>query len=88
MEIKCEVCADSADTAEAFCRQCAAFICKKCVEPHKRMKMFASHEVASLEDLKQGRARDIAVKEPPTKKCELYKESLTVFCFDCSSLIC
>ena len=88
VEVKCEVCADSADTAEAFCRQCAAFICKKCVESHKRMKMFASHEVASLEDLKQGRARQIAVKEPPTKKCNLHEEPLTAFCFDCSSLIC
>ena len=88
VEVKCEVCADSTDSAEAFCRQCASFICKKCVESHKRMKMFASHEVASLEDLKQGQAREIAVKEPPTKKCDLHKEPLTVFCFDCSSLIC
>ena len=88
VEVKCEVCADSADTSEAFCRRCAAFICKKCVESHKRMKMFASHEVASLEDLKQGRAREIAVKEPPTMKCDLHEEPLTVFCFDCSSLIC
>ena len=88
VEVKCEVCADSADTSEAFCRQCAAFICKKCVKSHKRMKMFASHEVAYLEDLKQGQAREIAVKEPPTKKCNLHEEPLTAFCFDCSSLIC
>ena len=88
VEVKCEVCADSADTSEAFCRQCAAFICKKCVESHKRMKTFASHEVASLEDLKQGRAQEIEVKEPPTKKCNFHKEPLTAFCFDCSFLIC
>ena len=88
VEVICEACADLANTAEAFCRQCAAFICKKCVEAHRRMKIFASHEVASLEDLKQGRAREIAVKEPPTKKCDLHEEPLTVFCFDCSSLIC
>ena len=88
VEVKCELCADSVGTAEAFCRQCAAFICKKCVESHKRMKNFASHEVASLEDLKQGRTREIAVKEPPTKKCNLHEEPLSVFCFDCSSLIC
>ena len=28
------------------------------------------------------------MKEPPTKKCDLHEEPLTVFCFDCSSLIC
>ena len=88
VEVKCEACAGSTNTAEAFCRQCAAFICKKCVRAHKRMKMFASHEVASLENLKLGRARAISVKESPTKKCDLHEEPLTAFCFDCSSLIC
>ena len=86
--VKCEGCTDSGDKAEAFCRQCAIFICKECVKQHKRMKAFASHEVDSLEDLKQGRAREIAVKEPPIKKCHTHEEPLIVYCFDCNSLIC
>ena len=73
-EVKCEGCTDSGDKAEAFCHQCAEFICKECVEIHKIMKLFASHEVDSLKDLKQGRAREIAVKEPPTKKCHIHEE--------------
>ena len=48
-----------------FCHQCDEFICRECVKSHKRMKLFASHDVNSLEDLKQGRARQIAVKDPP-----------------------
>ena len=88
MEVKCEGCTDSVDKAEAFCRQCAMFICKECMKSHKRMKLFASHEVDSLEDLKQGRARQIAVKEPPTKKCHIHEEPLIVYCFDCDTLIC
>ena len=88
VEVKCEACAASTNTAEAFCRQCAAFICRKCVRAHKRMNMFASHKVASLEDLKLGKALVVTVKESPTKKCDLHEEPLTVFCFDCSSLIC
>ena len=52
------------------------------------MKSLASHEVVSLEDLKQGRAREIAVKEPPSKKCHIHEEPLIIYCFDCSSLIC
>ena len=86
--VKCEGCTDSGDKAEAFCRQCAVFICKECIKQHKRMKAFASHEVDSLEDLKQGRAREIAVKEPPIKKCNTHEEPLMVYCFDCNSLIC
>ena len=86
--VKCEGCTDSGDKAEAFCRQCSVFICKECIKQHKRMKAFASHEVDSLEDLKQGRAREIAMKEPPIKKCHTHEEPLMVYCFDCNSLIC
>ena len=88
VEVKCELCSDSVDKAEAFCRQCAMFICKNCIEHHKRLKPFLTHEVASLEDLKQGRARPIAVKEPPTKTCPNHDEPLIIYCFDCESLIC
>ena len=88
VEVKCEGCTDSGDKAEAFCRQCAMFICKECEKSHKRMKVFASHEVDSLEDLKQGRAREIAVKEPPTMNCHVHEEPLIIYCFDCDTLIC
>ena len=88
VEVKCELCSDSGDKAEAFCRQCAMFICKDCVKQHKRLKTYLTHEVASLEDLKQGRAKPIAVKELPTKMCPNHDEQLIIYCFDCESLIC
>ena len=88
MEVICEECTESGDKAEAFCHQCAVFICKECARQHKRMKSFSSHEVVSLEDLKQGRARGIATKEPPTKKCDVHEEPLIIFCSDCNLLIC
>ena len=88
VEVMCEECTESEDKAEAFCRQCAVFICRECARQHKRMKSFSSHEVVSLEDLKQGRAREIATKEPPTKKCDVHEEPLIIFCSDCNSLIC
>ncbi len=88
VEVTCEGCSDSGAKAEAFCRQCVAFICKKCVKQHKKLKAFSSHEVDSLEDLKQGRAKEIAAKEPSTKKCLTHEEPLIIYCFDCNSLIC
>ena len=87
VEVMCEECTESGDKAESFCRQCAIFICRECVRQHKRMKSFSSHEVVSLEDLKQGRAREIVTMETPTK-CDVHEEPLVIFCFDCSSLIC
>ena len=88
VEVKCELCALTKGNAEAFCRQCARFICKKCMELHKNIQIFLTHEVASLDDLKHGRAEPIPVKEPPTKKCLDHEESLTIYCYDCDSLIC
>ncbi len=87
IEVHCEGCTSSYK-AEAFCRHCAVFICKDCVVSHKKMKVFSSHEVVSLEDLKQGQAKQIAVAEPATEKCSIHEEPLLIYCFDCYSLIC
>ena len=87
VEVKCELCTASSN-AEAFCRQCVRFICKKCVQLHSEIQTFLSHEVASLEDLKHGRAKPIAVNEPPISKCEVHEEPFKIYCFDCSCLIC
>ena len=87
VEVKCELCTASSN-AEAFCRQCVRFICKRCVQLHSEIQTFLSHEIASLEDLKHGRAKPIAVKEPPISKCEVHEEPFKIYCYDCSCLIC
>ena len=44
VEAKCEICSE--DKAEAFCRQCAQFICAECVKSHQRLKkLFPGHKV-------------------------------------------
>ena len=88
VEVRCELCSNSGDKAEAFCRQCAMFICKECIKSHKRMKSFVTHDVESLEDLKLGRSKPIVMKEPPTKKCLDHDEALNIYCYDCCTLIC
>ena len=89
VEVKCELCSDSGEKSEAFCRQCAMFICKNCIQQHKRLKPFLTHEVSSLEDLKQGRAKPIVVKEDPVSvKCPDHDEPLVIYCFDCDTFIC
>ena len=87
VEVKCELCTASSN-AEAFCRQCARFICNECVFVHSKLQIFLSHEVASLEDLKHGRAKPITVEEPPTKMCTIHKQLFIIFCSDCETLIC
>ena len=86
LEAICEMC--SGGKATAFCRQCTHFICEECVKSHKRMKIFAGHVISTLEDLKQGGAKELTAKEIPPPKCEVHEEPKKIFCFDCKHLIC
>ena len=87
VEVKCEYCTASSN-AEAFCRQCSCFICNECVKHHSNIRSLLSHEIASLEDLKHGRAKPIAVEEPPTEMCTIHKQPFIILCSDCEKLIC
>ena len=87
VEVKCELCT-AASNAEAFCRQCSCFICNECVQLHSKVRCLFGHKIASLEDLKHGRAKPIAVEELPTEMCAIYKQPFIIFCFDCEKLIC
>ena len=87
VEVKCEYCTASSN-AEAFCRQCSCFICNECVKHHSNIQSLLSHEIASLEDLKHGRAKPIAVEESPTEMCTIHKQPFIIFCSDCKKLIC
>ncbi|XP_064396692.1 E3 ubiquitin-protein ligase TRIM71-like [Halichondria panicea] len=86
LETTCEMC--SGGKATAFCRQCVNFICEDCVRPHQRMKVFATHIVSTLEQLKQGGVKELTFENPPPPKCEDHEELKKIFCFDCNKLIC
>ena len=88
VEANCEACSEYKEKAEAFCKQCAMFICSECVKQHKRMKPFVSHEVTSLEDLRDGRTKPMVSKESPIRVCDSHEEPLMIYCFDCVELIC
>ena len=86
VEALCEQCAG--EKSVAFCRQCAEFICSDCVAIHKKIRVFAGHVVASLEDLKKGGVKNIPLKEAPARKCVEHDKTLKLFCFDCERLTC
>ena len=87
VEVKCEFCTASSN-AEAFCRQCSCFICSECVQSHSKVRSFSAHEIATLEDLKHGRTKPIAVKKSPIQMCRTHKQPFIIFCSDCEKLIC
>ena len=86
VEVVCEMCSKS--KAEAFCRNCMDFICTDCMTLHKRLKVFAGHQVVTLEELQMGWAKQIPLKEAPPMLCKDHDEQLKIFCFDCNCLIC
>ena len=87
VEAKCEMCLE--DKAEAFCRQCTQFICAECVKQHKRMKKaFSGHKVSTLEELKEGGAEEILIQELSHEACKVHKQPMSVYCYDCNTLIC
>ena len=86
MEAVCEMC--SRAKAEAFCRQCTEFICNDCVKLHGVLKVFAGHKVVTLQELKEGGAKAIPLKEAPPSMCKDHDEPLKIYCFDCNHLIC
>ena len=87
VEAKCEICLE--DKAEAFCRQCAKFICADCAKSHRKMKtVFPGHKVSTLEELREGGAQDIVIQEPLFRSCDIHEQPMNIYCYDCNSLIC
>ena len=85
VEAVCQQC--SGGSSEGFCRHCAEFICGDCMKVHKKMKIFAGHEVLTLDELKEGGAKKI-VARPPPRMCQKHDEQKKIYCFDCDCLIC
>ena len=86
IEAMCEMC--SRAKAVAFCRQCTDFICNDCARMHGVMKVFSGHKVVTLQELKEGGAKAIPLKEAPPPMCKDHNEQLKIYCFDCNHLIC
>ena len=86
VEAVCEQCSNGKSVA--FCRQCTDFICAECKTLHGKLKPFAGHKVATLEELKKGEAKHVPLKESPPPKCPDHDKTMKIFCFDCKYLIC
>ena len=86
VEAMCEQCSES--KAVAFCRQCTEFICDGCVKIHKKLKVLSDHKVTTLEELKEGGAKQIFLKQAPPPMCNSHDEQMKIYCYECKHLIC
>lgn len=87
VEGKCEMCLE--DKAEAFCCQCTQFICLECKKAHERLrKAFEGHKLVTIDELKEIGPQYVVAQNPAPALCNLHKDPMKVYCFDCSTLIC
>ena len=87
-EVQCELCTGSKVKAEAFCKQCNKFICKRCVESHSLMKsLFEGHEIISTSEVKRLNVEEYVTRSP-AKRCQVHDEPLKLYCYRCKKIIC
>ena len=55
---------------------------------HGVLKMFVGHKVVTLQELKEGGAKAIPLKEVSPPICQVHDDQLKIYCFDCNQLIC
>ena len=89
VELTCESCHRETTPVEAFCRNCALFICQHCEEAHRTMRVFSDHVVVPLDDLRQTTAAHLPMKVETQIRCKEHGgEEMKLYCYDCKQLIC
>ena len=91
--IICEMCTNH-QTASHRCIDCSNFICTDCVNLHKTLKQYTSHEILEIQNLLTGKIQNLRLLlSANTNKCPVLgheKENVKVFCSSpsCMKRIC
>lgn len=81
----CEQC-DDGNLSVSFCTDCVAYLCDFCQQAHKRLKIYRAHNVAPIDQVPP---ENVASLRSAELKCDSHpKESLNIYCKNCSSLVC
>ena len=89
-DIECEEC--SRFPAIDYCHGCSEYICSKCSEAHKHMRLLSSHKVVSINFLcstiSKGTPEKLQVVDQEVKCSKHTDEPLKLYCSDCHKLVC
>ena len=72
--------------ATGYCKECAKFLCLKCIDVHKNWAPFADHKITSLDEVVISASKFLPEKQEI--KCSKHKKPLEIFCGTCEELIC
>ena len=82
--LTCGKCTDEA-RAIAFCYDCKCAVCEPCKQMHQRSVKHSSHNICSLEEIKQSAILPTLAKN---YLCLKHNAEQSLFCFDCQEIIC
>ncbi|XP_072047213.1 E3 ubiquitin-protein ligase TRIM56-like [Amphiura filiformis] len=87
VKIPCTSCDNSDNQAFGRCVECNDFLCKKCVDIHKSLRILKHHHVLTLEELRTGKL--IMHNLPEQEMCPKHKgEVLRFYCETCDEPMC
>ena len=86
-KIPCTSCESSGNTAVGRCVECDDFLCTKCVDSHKSLRILKTHHVLTLEDLRAGKLTMHNL--PDQEMCQIHPgEVLRFYCETCDEPMC
>ncbi|XP_072047203.1 E3 ubiquitin-protein ligase TRIM45-like [Amphiura filiformis] len=86
-KIPCTSCDNSDNQAVGRCVECNDFLCEKCAESHKSLRVLKHHHVLTLEELRTGKLTMHNL--PEQEMCPKHKgEVLRFYCETCDEPMC
>ena len=83
-QVTCDNCTTT--NATGYCKECAKFLCPKCIDIHKNWAPIADHRIRSLDEVAVSASKLLPEKQEI--KCSKHKKPLEIFCGTCEELIC
>ena len=80
---QCDKCGEG--EVQGFCRDCGQFICQLCLDVHNRWKEFKSHDICSLDEVKE----TVFTSRKAAMPCPRHPaEPIKIYCETCDELLC
>ncbi|XP_065888847.1 tripartite motif-containing protein 2-like [Dysidea avara] len=86
-KVNCDCCNEK-DPVVSFCPDCNSFLCNACNDFHKRSKMFASHRVVPLTELRSNKDTPVIQAKVKIPVCKEHDYELKHYCETCDELVC
>ena len=83
-QVTCDNC--TASNVTCYCKECAKFLCSKCIDVHKNWAPIADHKIINLNEVLSTAFQLLPEKQEI--RCFFHNKQLKIFCRTCEELIC